>query len=178
MIDATDFREDPLYLPKDTKVFVIYDADSLDDTIARDEIFDMYERFGYQCNAQKLLSAEIINNSIEELDIDGIMTSRRDLSTIEVRQWYTFINVLRKARILQKHFIVTFTGYTLENDIQISNLNRAATVFAAGRAILVSTTEADRIVKQVLSKKMLTNSVKDYLRRRRQLQVADNESTI
>lgn len=170
MIDATDFTEDPLYLPKDTKVFVMYDADDLEDTIQRDRTFDLYGMYGYKCSAQRLLSVNTINNSYEELGFEGIMTSRRDLTVLEIRQWYTFINILRKARVLQKHFIVTFTGYNMLNDIKIDNLNRAATVFAGGTAILVSTTEADRIVKKILSLNILTNSVKDYLKARRRRQ--------
>jgi hypothetical protein len=174
MIDATDFREDPLYLPKDTKVFVIYDASDLQDTIDRDKLFNSYGKYGYQCSAQQLLSVDIINNSEVELGFDGIMTSRRDLSVLEIRQWYTFINVLRKARVLQKHFIVTLTGYNLTEDITRRNLERPYTIFADGAACLVSTTEADRIIKRVLSHPNIGNSVREFLQNKARSQQTNN----
>lgn len=166
MIDATDFREDPLYMPKDTKVFVIYDANSLDDTISRDRTIDMFGKYGYQCSNQRLLSVDTINNSYEELGFDGIQVDSSHLSVLEVRQWYTFINVLRKARVLQKHFIVSFTGSEVFGDFPIGILERAITIHPRGTVCIMSTTEANRIVKQVLSLNKLTNSVKQYLRNR------------
>jgi hypothetical protein len=166
MIDATDFTEDPLYLPKDTKVFVVYDADNIEDTIQRDRIIDMYGMYGYECRVQRLLDVNTINNCDEELGFSSIQTSRRDLSVDEIRQWYTFVNILRKARVLQKHFIVTFTGYRLDGDIERTYLSQAITILANGNACLVSTTEAGRIVKQILSLNVLRNSVKQYLKNR------------
>lgn len=168
--------EDPLYLSKDTRVFVIFDPEDIDDVEAKNTIVNEFNVWGYTCSAQHLLSVETINNSDTELGFESINASSQYLSALEIRQWYTFINILRKARILNRHFMVVFPGIgRFARDFPKIYEQRPMSVFALGKGVCISPRKATELIDIILKKDNIPFSVKQYLRLRMKVTNPDEE---
>ena len=119
----TDFREDPLYLSKDTKVFIIIDPNDFDAMKDSERVQKEFRIFGYNnISVQYNVKIDQINDSVRKLGID-LPTTKENMGVDGVIEWYTFANVLRKARILEKHCIIAFSSSQLHKDISREYLN-------------------------------------------------------
>jgi hypothetical protein len=108
--------EDPLYLPKDTKVFIIcnpYDNNHMSKKI---ELEHNIMRYGYETNIQYYVKAKDIRD--QTLGFTLPLSSAK-IGDDSVYQWYTLYSVLIKARILRKKYIITFANFSrFDNDIR------------------------------------------------------------
>ena len=119
-----DFKEDPLYLSKDTKVFIMIDPHSLNSMVDKRRVQKEFQTFGYKnISIQYHITTDQINDSVRKLGID-IPAKKEVIGVQGVIEWYTFANILRKARILEKHCIIAFPSSHLKKDILLRNLDR------------------------------------------------------
>lgn len=156
--------EEVFYIPRDTKVFCIYDPYSYEDNMQKDLTVNNFKTFGFNnISVQRLVRLDQVNNSEEELGFPGLPVRKEQFSNEEIFQWYTFINICRKARILNGHFVLAFSGNILREDIPSSVLKRSFTAIT-NNCYVFSSTKASAIVKTVLSRTAPINeSVKDHL---------------
>lgn len=119
----TDFEEDPLYLSKDTKVFIIIDPNDFHAMKDSERVQKEFRTFGYNnISVQYHVTIDQVNDSARKLGID-LPVTKQDIGVKGVVEWYTFANVLRKARVLEKHCIIAFQSSHLKKDISRSYLN-------------------------------------------------------
>jgi hypothetical protein len=123
----TDFTEDPFYLPKDTKVFIICNPQDLHQMGDKRRVEQEFRSYGYDnISIQYYVTKDQINDSINQLGLDlNIKTS--DVGIEGIFEWYTFATILRKARILDQHVMIAFSSSHLPRDIYRSVLKRDAT---------------------------------------------------
>lgn len=113
----TDFTEDPIYLPKDTKVFIICDPNDMYSMEGKKRVEHEFRVFGYDnISIQYYVTLDQINDSVRKLGID-LPVRKETMGIAGVYEWYTFANVLKKARILENMFIVAFSSSSLTKDI-------------------------------------------------------------
>lgn len=155
--------EEVFYIPRDTKIFIIYDRSSFDDMFIRDKTIHSFEYYGFNnISLQPLLDVDVINNSQEELGFPSLNTPMSRFTTTEIQQWYTFTNVLRKARALQKHFLVVFSGTSIGSDIPREVFDHPFYGIRKG-IYSFSSSEADRQVKRIINHPQINETVKTHL---------------
>jgi hypothetical protein len=112
---------DTFLLSKDTKVFVLHEgttAERMVDSHRITKTVNSFERYGYKCNLQPYPSTDkIIEDPELHYGIKRLPLDLEKLGTLKIKQWYGFLNVIRKARVLDKGFIVTFAGCELIKDV-------------------------------------------------------------
>jgi len=144
----TDFKEDPLYLSKDTKVFIICNPHDMYAMVNKNRQIREFQRFGYtNISVQYYVKLDQINNSPKELGID-INVKKEEVGVDAVYLWYTFANVLRKGRILGKHFIVAFTPSYLTKDISRKNLTKDK-MYHPNNMVVMNAAAADDILNTI-----------------------------
>ena len=105
--------EDPLYLPKDTRVFIMCDANSDPQMINLSHIKKRLEIFGYSFTVQYVNDLPMVLRKMSPEDIQKDMgfyldVPASDIGTTQLYKWYSYLSILRKARILKKHFMILF----------------------------------------------------------------------
>jgi len=114
--------EDPLYLPKDTRVFILTSAQKDSHIRAKQKLDAEFRVFGYTPTIQYYPTVNQVAN--HELGFE-LPVRQKDVGLIGILQWYAYWSVLLKARKLKKHFIVAFSSVSnFEVDIPRSVLNR------------------------------------------------------
>ena len=113
--------EDPLYLPKDTRVFILTSAQKDSHIRAKQKLVAEFRVFGYNPTIQYYPTVNQVAN--HELGFE-LPVRQKDVGLIGILQWYAYWSVLLKARKLEKHFIIAFS--TISNftkDVPRSVLN-------------------------------------------------------
>lgn len=154
-----DFMEDPLYLSKNTNAFVICNPNNLIQMKSKETIVNQLRTFGYEPSIQYYVSVDKINNSDEELGFN-LPVKKEVIGVDGVQQWYTFMNVLRKARILKEHFIVCFDDSEFRRDIPLKCLQFNSLYFHKG-ILLMNDISADKFIRRNQLKVNSTNGSND-----------------
>lgn len=112
--------EDPFYLPKDTRVFILTSANKDSHIRAKQKLVAEFRVFGYAPTIQYYPTINKIENNDMGFKLD---VREKDVGLNGVLQWYAYWSVLLKARKLEKHFIIAFSSVSqLRNDIPKSIL--------------------------------------------------------
>jgi len=112
--------EDPFYLPKDTRVFILTSAQRDSHIRAKQKLVAEFRVFGYAPTIQYYPTVNQVAN--HELGFE-LPVREKDVGLNGVLQWYAYWSVLLKARKLEKHFIIAFSSKSqLRNDILKSTL--------------------------------------------------------
>ena len=99
--------EDPLYLPKDTRVFILTSAQKESHIISKQKLVAEFRVFGYSPTIQYYPTvSKVVNNDIGF----DLAVSEANVGMNGVLQWYAYWSVLLKARKLEKHFIIAFSS--------------------------------------------------------------------
>jgi len=113
--------EDPLYLPKDTRVFILTSAQKDSHIIAKQKLVAEFRVFGYAPTIQYYPTVNQVAN--HELGFE-LPVRQKDVGLIGILQWYAYWSVLLKARKLEKHFIIAFSSVSnFKKDVPRSVLN-------------------------------------------------------
>ena len=99
--------EDPLYLPKDTRVFILTSAQKDSHIRAKQKLDAEFRVFGYTPTIQYYPTVNQVAN--HELGFE-LPVRQKDVGLIGILQWYAYWSVLLKARKLEKHFIIAFSS--------------------------------------------------------------------
>ena len=112
---------DTFLLSKETKVFVLHEGTTAERMVDSHRIMqtvNSFEQYGFKCNLQSYPSSDkIIEDPELHYGIKRLPLDLDKLDTLEIKQWYGFLNVARKARILDRGFIITFAGNVLVKDL-------------------------------------------------------------
>ena len=113
--------EDPLYLPKDTRVFILTSAQKESHIISKQKLVAEFRVFGYSPTIQYYPTvSKVVNNDIGF----DLAVSEANVGMNGVLQWYAYWSVLLKARKLEKHFIIAFSSVSnFKKDVPRSVLN-------------------------------------------------------
>ena len=110
------------YAPKDTKIFVLYEAttaERMTDSARLVQTVRSFEQYGYKCTLQPFPSTDqIINNSYESIGVKKLPLYERALNTFKMKEWYGFFSIAKKARILDRQYIISFAGNQLVDDMR------------------------------------------------------------
>tara|TARA_R110001592_G_scaffold358832_4_gene664298 strand:+ start:346 stop:948 length:603 start_codon:yes stop_codon:yes gene_type:complete len=110
------------YAPKDTKIFVLYEAttaERMTDSARLVQTVQSFEQYGYKCTLQPFPSTDqIINNSYESIGVKKLPLYERALNTFKMKEWYGFFSIAKKARILDRQYIISFAGNQLVDDMR------------------------------------------------------------
>ena len=113
--------EDPLYLPKDTRVFILTSAQKDSHIIAKQKLVAEFRVFGYNPTIQYYPTVNQVAN--HELGFE-LPVRQKDVGLVGILQWYAYWSVLLKARKLEKHFIIAFSSVSnFKKDVPRSVLN-------------------------------------------------------
>ena len=143
-------------------VFNLYNPDDYLDWTERQTIDKLFGAFNYPVSHQTYVTVGDINRCEETLGIPHINVMQYDFSVPEIRQWYTFINVLRKARVYES-FIITFPGKKTMNPLH-EGMALHRFVRIDNNTYYLHRVEAQRIISEVLSHRRIRSSVKNYLK--------------
>jgi hypothetical protein len=144
--------EDPLYLPKDTRVFIMCDANSDPQMLNLSHIKKRLEIFGYSFTVQYVNDLPMILRNMSPEDIQKDMGFYIDvpaskIGTNQLYKWYSYLSVLRKARILKKHFLVLFADVSnFKNDVEIHHLDEPVRYIHDGHKLLMDHHTANKIL--------------------------------
>ena len=117
--------EDPLYLPKDTRVFILTSAQKDSHIRAKQKLDAEFRVFGYTPTIQYYPTVNQVAN--HELGFE-LPVREKDVGLIGILQWYAYWSVLLKARKLEKHFIIAFSSVSnFRKDVPRSVLNKSLT---------------------------------------------------
>ena len=117
--------EDPLYLPKDTRVFILTSAQKDSHIRAKQKLVAEFRVFGYAPTIQYYPTVNQVAN--HELGFE-LPVREKDVGLIGVLQWYAYWSVLLKARKLEKHFIIAFSSVSnFRKDVPRSVLKSSLT---------------------------------------------------
>ena len=117
--------EDPLYLPKDTRVFILTSAQKDSHIRAKQKLVAEFRVFGYNPTIQYYPTVNQVAN--HELGFE-LPVREKDVGLIGILQWYAYWSVLLKARKLEKHFIIAFSSVSnFRKDVPRSLLKRNLT---------------------------------------------------
>lgn len=125
-MDALRPSEDPYHLSKDTRVFIMADPTSNTDLFKLPYCQASYKRKGYEnISVQYSKTATQIGR---ENDLRGydLHFDRNSVTVEQVVEWYTFMDIIRKIRVLDKHVIITKVDSVLVKDIKLSILEKPA----------------------------------------------------
>lgn len=144
-------------------VFNLYNSDDYMDQSERQNIDTLFGALNYPVSHQTYVTVGDINRCEETLGIPHINVMKYDFSVPEIRQWYTFINVLRKARVYES-FIITFPG---KNSMAPLHEGTALHRFVRidNNTYYLHRVEAQRIISEVLGARRIRSSVKNYLKK-------------
>lgn len=153
--------DNPEYLTN-VPIFTIRDGNSWHDQTAFVAALEVAEKIGYKISDQKYVSVDEINNCEEALGFPHINVMLQDLSVTEIRQWYTFINVLRKARVYE-NFIISFLPYPDQQAPAPKQFDLNRFVKIQYSTYYIDRIEAQRIIEEVLAHRRIRIPVKVYL---------------
>ena len=111
------------FAPKDTKIFVLYEAttaERMTDSARIVQTVQSFEQYGYTCTLQPFPSTDqIVNNSYESIGVKKLPLYERALNTFKMKEWYGFFSIAKKARILDRQYIISFAGNQLVTDMRL-----------------------------------------------------------
>lgn len=115
---------DEFLLPKDTKVFILYEKTTIGGATNSQRLYKTqtsFKEYGFKCTLQPLPSTkEILESPYESLGVKPLpLPSKGWLKTSQIKEWYGFFSILKKARILQRPYIITFP-----DNVLVGNLHR------------------------------------------------------
>lgn len=116
--------EDPFYLDKKTIVFCMMDPTKNIHQQQMRTFIPSYNRFGYMdIRFQYKRSAAVIGS---ENDTRGyrLKFDRSVISIDQVVEWYTFVDIIRKIRVLPNPVIIANVNTQLVKDIKVSILDK------------------------------------------------------
>lgn len=112
---------DNFLLPKDTKVFLLYErgtAESYEDSYKITQTITSFKKYGYDCSLKPYpTSHQIVNDPYKEIGVHPLNTN--NLNTLEHKQWYGFASLIKKSRVLDKPYIITFAGNRLLSHLSL-----------------------------------------------------------
>jgi len=107
--------EEVFHLRKDTKVYIIFNPESMDGQVNKLKTKNTFERLGYSDIKYQPYADPAADNGYQ-LRFGGQFQLDARLYAERVK-WYSFTNILRKIRKEETPVIITFAGHSLIQDI-------------------------------------------------------------
>jgi len=146
--------EDPLYLPKDTMVFIMCDANSDLQMLNLSHIKKSLEIFGYNFTVQYVNDLPMVLRKMSPEDIQKEMGFYLDIpaseiGTTQLFKWYSYLSILRKARILKKHFMVLFADVSnFKDDVEKHYKDEPISYIHNGHKLIMDHHSANKILNR------------------------------
>tara|TARA_Y100000385_G_C13100820_1_gene644409 strand:+ start:31 stop:576 length:546 start_codon:yes stop_codon:yes gene_type:complete len=119
--------EDPLYLPKTTKVFIICDPYNELQMTRKNMLVEQADIHGYETRTQYINKNSLGQPATQE-SITKNMGFFIDLpasviGTYALLEWYAYLSILRKGRILKDNFVILHAETSdFKNDILLTDM--------------------------------------------------------
>ncbi len=143
--------EDPLYLPKTTKVFIICDPHNSIQMTRKNMLVEQADIHGYETRTQYINKNSLGQPATQE-SITKTMGFFIDLpasviGTYALLEWYAYLSILRKGRILKDNFVILHAETSdFKNDIRISDIKYSCAYINHLQGLVMNSIFAEKIL--------------------------------
>lgn len=118
---------DDFLLSKDTKVFLLHEsttAERMVDSHRISQTTTSFKNYGFSVDLKPYPStSQIINDPYSQIGVKPMPFDENVLNTLQLKQWYGFLSVVKKARGLRDPYIITFPRNILVKDLNLLPYN-------------------------------------------------------